>query len=250
MQSLNQESYQFSHSEFGRQKLRTYSECVHSSYAAFTYKIFPSRQSLYVLKYSLLSTSAAIAPVQPTWLPTVEPSETAQCHGAGHPGCGGSGWIELVSGSVGEHISCSSCSVSNLCPTLCDPIDCSVLGFSVLHYLPELAQTHVHWVGDAIQSSSSVIPFSSPLQSFPVSRSFPISQLFTSGSQSIGSSASASVLPMNSQNWFPLGWTGWISLQFKGLSRVFCSTTVWKHHFFWPSLWSSSQICTWLLEKP
>ena len=80
--------------------------------------------------------------------------------------------------------------------------------------------------------SSSVIPFSSRPQSFPASGSFPMNQLFPSGGQSIESSASASVLPMNIQGWFPLGWTGWISLQSKGLSRVFFSTTVQKHQFF------------------
>ena len=95
--------------------------------------------------------------------------------------------------------------------------------------------------------SSSVSPFSSCLQSFPASGSFPMIQLFVSGSQSI--EASASVLPMNIQDWFPLGFTGWIS---KGLSRVFYNTTVQKHQFFsaQPSLWSSSHIHTWLLEKP
>ena len=80
--------------------------------------------------------------------------------------------------------------------------------------------------------SSSVIPFSSHLQSFPTSGSFPMSQFFTSSGQSIGVSASVSVLPMNIQDWFPLGWTGWISLWSKGLSRVFSSTTVQKHQFF------------------
>ena len=80
--------------------------------------------------------------------------------------------------------------------------------------------------------SSSVVPFSSCLQSFPASRSFPVSQFFASCGQGIGASASASVLPMNIQDWFPLGWTGWISLQFKGLSRVFSNTTVQKHQFF------------------
>ena len=79
--------------------------------------------------------------------------------------------------------------------------------------------------------SSSVIPFSSCRQSFPASWSFPMSQLFTSGGQSIGVSASTSVLPMNTQDWSPLGWTGWISLQSKGLSRVFSNTTVQKHQF-------------------
>ena len=80
--------------------------------------------------------------------------------------------------------------------------------------------------------SSSVIPFSSCLQSCPASRSFQMSQFFTSGGQSIGVSASASVLPINIQDWFPLGWTGWISLLSKGLSRVLANTTVPKHRFF------------------
>ena len=116
--------------------------------------------------------------------------------------------------------------VAQSCPTLWDPVDCSMPDFPVNHQLPELTQTHVHWVSDAIQPSSSVIPFSSQLQSFPESGSFQMSQFFASGGQSIGASASASVLPMNIQDWFPLGWTGWISLQSKGLSRVFSNTTV------------------------
>ena len=100
--------------------------------------------------------------------------------------------------------------------------------------------------------SSSVIPFSSWLQCFPASGSFPISQLFASGGQSIGASASASVLPVDIQSWFPLGLTGLITLLSKGLSRVLSSITVWKHQFFGPqpSLWSNSHIHTWLLEKP
>jgi len=100
--------------------------------------------------------------------------------------------------------------------------------------------------------SSSVVPFSSPLQSFPASGPFQMSQFFTSGGQSVGVSASASVLPMNIQDWFPLGWTGLISLQFKGLSRVLSNTTVQKHQFFSTrlSLWYNSHIHTWLLEKP
>ena len=86
-------------------------------------------------------------------------------------------------------------------------------------------------------------------QSFPVSGSFPMSRLFQSGGQSIGASTSATILSMNIQGWFPLGLSGLISLQSKGLSRVFSSTTVWKHHFSnsQPSLWSSSHSCTWLL---
>ena len=111
------------------------------------------------------------------------------------------------------------CSVAHLCLNLCDPMDCSMSGLPVLHHLLELAQTHVHWVGDAIQPSHPLGPFSSPLQSFPASGSFLMSQLFVSSGQSIGVSTSASVLPMNIQDWFPLGWTGWISLQSKGLSE-------------------------------
>ena len=100
--------------------------------------------------------------------------------------------------------------------------------------------------------SSFVLPFSSCLQSFPASGSFQISQFFTSGGQSIGVSASASVLPVNIQDWCPLRWTGWISLQSKGLSRVFSNTIVQKHQFFSTQLssQSNSRIHTWLLEKP
>ena len=99
--------------------------------------------------------------------------------------------------------------------------------------------------------SSSVIPFSSCLQSFPASGSFQMSQFFATGGQNIGASASALVLPMNIQDWFPLGLTGLISLQSKGLSRVFSSTAVQKHQFFsaQPALLSNSHIHTWLLEK-
>ena len=100
--------------------------------------------------------------------------------------------------------------------------------------------------------SSSVALFSSYPQPFPASESFPISQFFASGGHSIGASASASVLPMNIQDWFPLGLTGWISLPSKEVSRVFSNITVQKHQFFGTqvSLWSSSHIHTWLLEKP
>ena len=100
--------------------------------------------------------------------------------------------------------------------------------------------------------SSSVIPFSSWLQSFPVSGSFPASEFFASGGQSIGVPALASVLPMNIKNWIPLGLTGWVSLQSKGLSRVFSNTTVQKHQFFSAQLssQSNSYTHTWPLEKP
>ena len=106
------------------------------------------------------------------------------------------------------------------------------------------------WCHPAI--SSSVVRFSSCPQSFPASGSFPMSHLFTWGGQSIGVSASASVLPMNTLDWSPLGWTGWMSLQSKGLSRIFSNTTVQKHQFFGAQLssQSNSHIHTWLLEKP
>ena len=110
---------------------------------------------------------------------------------------------------------------------------------------------HGVWVWCHPTISSSLIPFSSCLQSFLAAGSFPMRQFFASGGQSIGASASASVFPMNIQGWFPLRLTSLI-LQSKGLSRVFSSSTVWKHQFFrtQPSLWSSSHIHTWLLEKP
>ena len=123
-------------------------------------------------------------------------------------------------------------SIAQSCPTLCDPMN-----YSTRPLCPSPAPgvysnscLFSRWYHPTI--SSSVFPFSSCLQSFPASGSFPMSQLFTWGGQSIGVSASVSVLPMNIQDWFPLGWTGWISLQSKGLSRVFSNTTVWKHQFF------------------
>ena len=118
------------------------------------------------------------------------------------------------------------CSVVQSCPILCDPMDWSIPGFSVLHHLLELTLTHVHWVSDTIQPSHPVSPFSSCPQSFPASGSFPMRWLFASGRQSTEASASASILPMNIQGWLPLESTGLISLQSKGLSSVFSSNTV------------------------
>ena len=103
-------------------------------------------------------------------------------------------------------------SVSQSCLILCDPMNRHTPGFPVHHQLLESTQTHVHWVSDAIQPSHPVVPFSTCPQSFPASGSFQMSQLFTSGGQSTGVSASTSVLPMNTQDWSPLGWTSWISL--------------------------------------
>ena len=120
--------------------------------------------------------------------------------------------------------------VSLSCPVLCDPMDCSTPGFPVLHHLPELTQ---------LMSIESVMPSSYFILCRPLLfsvflkiRVFPMSQLFSSGGQSIGVSASASVLPMNTKDWSPLGWTGWISLLSKGLSRVFSNNTAQKHPFF------------------
>ena len=139
--------------------------------------------------------------------------------------------------------------VTQSCLTFYDPVDCRMPGFPVYHQLPELAQIHVHWVSDAIQKSHP-LPFSSQLQYFPASGAWPMSRFFAWGDQGIR--PSASVLLMNIQDWSPLGLTGWISLQSKGLSRVFSNTTVQKHQFFGTQLssWSKSHIHTWQLEKP
>ena len=125
-------------------------------------------------------------------------------------------------------------SVTKSCPTLCDPMNRSTPGFPVHHQLPESTQTHVHWVGDAIQPSH---PLSSPSPpALNLSQHHCLFQCVSSSHQVakvLGVSASTSVPPMNTQDWWsPLGWTGWLSLQSKGLSRVFSSTTVQKHQFF------------------
>ena len=143
-------------------------------------------------------------------------------------------------------------SVTQPCPTLCDPMKHSSPGLPVHHKLPEFTQTHVHRVGDAIHPCH---PLSSPSPPAPNPSSisvFSMSQLFAWGDQSTGVSALPSVLPMNTQDWFLLGWTDWISLQSKGLSRVFSNTTVQKHQFFSTQLSSQSSyhIHTWPLEKP
>ena len=142
-------------------------------------------------------------------------------------------------------------SVTQLCPVLCDPMNRSTSG------LPSITNSGVYsnsfpssrWGHPAI--SSSVVPFSFSSQSLPAPGSFPVSQHFAWGGQSIGVSASASVPPVNTQDWSPSGWTGWISLQSKGFSRVFSNTTVQKHQFFSSQLssQSNSHIHTWPLEK-
>ena len=164
-------------------------------------------------------------------------------------------WIckgEIAFSALFYYWSICCCSVTQLCLALCDPMDGSTPGFPVLHHLLSLLK--LMSLESVMPSRHPILchPFSSCSQSFPASRSFPMSHLFASGDRSIGAWASASVLPVNIQDWFPLGWTGWISLQSKGLSRVFSNTTVQKHQFLGglPSLWSNAHIHTWLLEKP
>ena len=147
--------------------------------------------------------------------------------------------------------------VAKPCPTLCDPTDCSTPGFPVHHQLPEFTQTHIHWVGDAIQLSHPLWSPSPP--AFSLSRHQGLFQWVSSSHQVV------KVLEFQLQHqsfqwadlvllkdWSPLGRTGWISLQSKGLSRAFSNTTVHKHQFFgaYLSLWSNSHIHTWPLEKP
>ena len=143
--------------------------------------------------------------------------------------------------------------VTKSCPTCCNPMDCSAPGSLVL--LPDYSgvcsdSCSLNWWYHWTISSSAAL-FSFCLQSSPASGSFPVSQFFASGGQSIGASASASILPMNIKGWFPLGLTGLISLLSKGFSRVFPSTTIQKHQFFGVQpLRSNSHIHTWLLEEP
>ena len=123
-------------------------------------------------------------------------------------------------------------SVAQSCPTLCDPMNLSTPGLPVHHQLPESTQTYVHRVSDAIQPSYPLSSPSPPAPNPSQHQSFPMSQLFAWGGQSTGVWALASFLPKNTQDWSPLEWTGWISLQSKGLSGVFSNTTVQKHQFF------------------
>ena len=162
------------------------------------------------------------------------------------------------------HIFLQFSSVTQLCPTLCDPVDCRMPGFPVHHHLPELAQTRAHWVSDISQPSHPLLPPSSlalnlilccPLLLLP--SILPSIRVFSNASTlrirwpKYWSFRFSIMLPMNIQDWFPIGWTGLISLQSKGLSTVFSNITVEKLQFFGsqPSLWSNFHIRTWLLEK-
>ena len=152
------------------------------------------------------------------------------------------------------HLSVQFNSVAQSCPTLCDPMNCSTPGLPVHQKLPESTQTHVHRVGDAIQPSH---PLSSPSPPAPNPSQYQGLFQWVNSSHEVAKVLEfqpqhPSVLSMNTQDWSPLGWTGWISLQSKGLSRVFSSITVQKHQFFGAQLssQSNSHIHTWPLEKP
>ena len=163
-------------------------------------------------------------------------------------------WPQIISTQVlgwkiGVSICC--CSVAKLCPTLCVPMDCRTPGFPILHYLPEFAQTHSHWVSDAIQPSHPLSPPSLP--AFSLSQHQGLFQWVDSSHQVV------KVLELQYQyfQWifkvdFLQDWLDLISLLSKGLAGVFSSTTTWKHQFLGtqPFVWSNSHIRTWLLEKP
>ena len=163
----------------------------------------------------------------------------------------GHDWSDLAAAAYLKLLLSPCCSVTKSYLILCDPMDCSMPYFPLFYHLLEFAQSHVHWVSDAIQLSHLLSAPSPPAFNLPQQKVFfPVSRLFTSGDQRI--ETSASVLPMNIQDWFLLGLTGLLSLQSKGLSRVFSSTTLQKHQLFGAqlSLWSKSHIHTWLLKRP
>ena len=139
-----------------------------------------------------------------------------------------------------------------VCPTL-RTLNCSTPGLPVHHQFPESTQTHIHRVSDAIQPSHPLLSPSPPALNLSQRQGlFKWVSSLRQVTKVLEFSASTSVLPVNTQDWSPLGWTGWISLQSKGLSRVFSNTTVQKHQFFGAHLYSqsNSHIHTWLLEKP
>ena len=157
-----------------------------------------------------------------------------------------------VCSSVSKRKGTQFSSVTQSCPTLCSPVNHSTPGLPVHHQLLEFTQTQVHWVSDTIQPSHPLSSPSPPAPNPSQQESFPVTQLFSWGGQSTGVSALASFLPKKSQGWSSSEWTVWISLQSKGLSRVFSNTTVQKHQFHGtqPSSQSNSHIHTWPLEKP
>ena len=159
-------------------------------------------------------------------------------------------WRFIASVKISGSIIIYCCwSVTQSCLNLCNPVDCSTTGFPALH-LPEFTQTHIRWVGDAIQPSHP--PSSPSLPAFNLAQHQNLFQWVGSLHQVAKVGASASVSPMSIQCWFPLGLTGVICLLSKGLSRVFSSTIIRRYRFFGaqPFLLSRSHIHTWLLEKP
>ena len=158
--------------------------------------------------------------------------------------------MHSILNDMNDSVQFSSVTQSSL--TLCNPMNHSTPGLPVHHQLPKFTRTHVHWVSDAIQPSHPLSAPSPPAPNPSQRQSFPMSQLFAWDGQSTGVSALASFLPKKSQGWSPSEWTDWISLQSKGLSRVFSNTTLQKHQFFstQPSSQSNSHIHTWPQEKP
>ena len=148
-------------------------------------------------------------------------------------------------------LNCCS-SVTQSCPTLCDPMDCSTPGLPVLHHLPEFAQVHIPCIGDAIQPSPPLIPSSPSALYLPQHQGLFQRVICSHQMTKLLELQSASVLPVNIQGWSPFRLTGLISLLSEGLSGAFSSTTVWRHQFFGarPSLRSSSHNHTWPLGRP
>ena len=145
------------------------------------------------------------------------------------------------------------CSATQSCPTLCDLMVCSIPGFPVLYHFMEFVETHVHWVGNAIQPFRPLLSPSPPAFSLSQDQDFfPMNRLFTSGGHSIGASASAPVLPMNIQSWFPLGLSGLIYLLSKGPFKSLLQHHSSKASILWCSTFFivNSHIDIWLLEKP
>ena len=141
-------------------------------------------------------------------------------------------WVRFHSVPSLSHICFPFSSVAQSCPTLCNPMNHSMPGLPVPYQLPESTQTHVHWISDAVQPSCPLLSPSPPSFNLPSIRVFSCESALHIRWPNIGVSDSTSVLPMNIQDWFPLGWTGWIFLRFKGLSRVFSNTSVQKHKVF------------------
>ena len=156
------------------------------------------------------------------------------------------GVLEANNNLIASFLICCYCSVAKSCSTLCHPMNCSTSGFPVLHYLPESAQTYVHWICDAIQPSHPLSPSSPALNLCQHQNLFQ----WVSSSHQVAKVLELQLLHQSFQWIFRIEWFDILAVQ--RLSRVFPNTTVQKHQFFgaWPSLWSNTHIHTWLLEKP